>query len=85
MATYYVTADTHGYPWGESNVSQAHFDLGDNTPSDPTTFQEAPHDPVGSNLIMRVLGNHDASYYKKIQVRPNRLYSFRKRGHSMER
>lgn len=65
MATYYVTADTHGYPWGESNVSQAHFDLGDNTPSDPTTFQEAPHDPAGSNLIMRVLGNHDASYYKK--------------------
>ena len=63
MATYYVTTDTHGYPWGESNVAQAHFDLGDNTPSYPATFQEAPHDPSGSNLIMRVLGNHDAAYY----------------------
>ncbi len=63
MATYYVATDTHGYPWGESKLAQAHFDLGDNTPSTPSSFQEPPHDLSGSNLIMRVLGNHDASYY----------------------
>ena len=70
MATYYVTTDTHGYPWGESNVAQAHFDLGDNTPSNPNSFQEEPHNPSGSNLIMRVLGNHDAAYYNNNSTPP---------------
>ena len=70
MATYYVTTDTHGYPWGESNVAQAHFDLGDNTPSYPNTFQEEPHNPSSSNLIMRVLGNHDAAYYNNNSTFP---------------
>ena len=71
--TYYVTTDSHGYPWGESKISQAHFDLGDNTPSNYSGFLEAPHDPVSSNLIMRVLGNHDEAYYKRksTPARPN--------------
>lgn len=57
--TYNVITDTHGYPWG-SNYA-ADFDLGDNTPSYPGTFQEEPHAP--SNPRIRILGNHDASYY----------------------
>lgn len=65
MATYYVTTDTHGYPWGESNVAQAHFDLGDNTPYYPGRFPEIPGNPNGSNLRIRVLGNHDAAYYQQ--------------------
>lgn len=62
--TYHVITDTHGYPWG-SNYA-ADFDLGDNTSSyhkvSGTTFQEAPH--LYGNPYIRLLGNHDASYYR---------------------
>lgn len=63
MATYRVTTDTHGSPWGENNVQQADFDLGDNTPFYSGAFPEPPHNPSGNKLRMQVLGNHDMAFY----------------------
>lgn len=66
-ATYTVSTDTHGYPWGPLG---ADFDLGDNTNATATYFKEATHETFAKHI--KLCGNHDVyatgKNYGKLQT-----------------
>lgn len=63
IVKYYVTTDTHSYPWGIRNGvngATVHFDLGDNTAGFRKNYAEAPEVmSVASQIALR--GNHDTA------------------------
>ena len=73
MATYNVITDTHGYPWGNAYNKTIHFDLGDNTPSYSSSFQEPIHNTAATGMVL--LGNHDVEYRKKLPNTSGNTYS----------
>lgn len=63
VVRYYVTTDTHGYPWGFRNGvdgTTVHFDLGDNTAGWVAGDFDIPETmSVEANIALR--GNHDTA------------------------
>ena len=65
---YYVTTDTHGYPWGRRGTTTDNhpidFDLGDNTAgyvNKATGARVLLDPPEEMNAKIAILGNHDTS------------------------
>lgn len=61
---YYVTTDTHGYPWGFRhgvNGKTIHFDLGDNTAGCNLGDHDVEPETMALATEIALYGNHDTT------------------------